>query len=230
MDIYKNVERGKVAERVIISGDPGRVNQLAKMLDNAEMLNNTDSLVAYTGLYSGKPLTVATHGIGGASASLIINGLIKHGAKSIVRLGTAGSLKENIEVGDVIVVTGAHYSPGGTLSYDYRLSPAPDFALTKKLYQALKQADIKVHLGTVFSKNAFYTLDDLNPWLISIGTLALEMECATLMSISNIHNIRSACVLIVSDNVVKKTRMYTASELKKFVDVSSLAVMDAIVS
>ncbi|MGC8661332.1 MAG: nucleoside phosphorylase [Nitrososphaeria archaeon] len=230
MSIYKKVEKGKVAEKAIISGDPSRVNQLAKMLEGADMVSNSGGLVAYTGLYRGKPLTVATHGIGGTSASLIINGLIKLGVKSIVRLGTAGSLKENIEVGDVIVATGAHYSPGGVLSCDYRMSPAPDFVLTKKLYQALKHANIKVHLGTVFSKNAFYTLDDLNPWLISIGSLSLEMECATLMAISNIHDVSAACALIVSDNVVKKTRMYTAAELKNFVDVASRAVMDAITS
>ncbi len=229
MSYYKK-GRDKVAERAIISGDPGRVKQLAEMLKGAKKISNSDALLAYTGMYMGKPLTVATHGIGGTSASIIINWLIKQGVKSIIRLGTAGSLKEDIEVGDVIVATGAHYSPGGSLSYDLRLSTAPDFELTKKLYQALKLANIKVHLGTVFSKNAFYTLEDLNPWLISIGTLSLEMECATLMAISNIHGVSSACALIVSDNVVKKTKMYTATELKNFVDVASRAVMDAITS
>ncbi len=222
----------KVAERAIISGDPARVKQLAGILNEAESIRDSDSLVAYTGIYRGKPLTVATHGIGGTSASIVINWLIKHGVKSIVRLGTTGALKEDIEVGDVIVATGAHYSEGGALlnSNHLMLSTAPDFALTKKLYQHLKRSNIKVHLGSVFSKNAFYTLEDLNPWLISIGTLSLEMECATLMAISNAYSVSSACALIVSDNVVKKTKMYTAAELKNFVDTASRAVMDAIVS
>jgi len=224
--------RSKVAERAIISGDPARVEQLAGILNEAEPIHDFESLVAYTGMYRGKPLTVAAHGIGGTSASMVINWLIKHGVKSIVRLGTTGALKEDIEVGDVIIATGAHYSIGGELlnSNHLILSAAPDFALTRKLYDNLKKSNIRVHLGTVFSKNAFYTLEDLNPWLISIGTLSLEMECATLMAISNAHNVSSACALIVSDNVVKKTKMYTASELKNFVDAAARAVMDAFIS
>lgn len=232
MTVYIKTKRNAVAERAIISGDPSRINQLAEMLEGAKMISDSGGFLVYTGTYKGIPVTVATHGIGGTSASIIINDLISLGVKKIIRLGTAGSLKEDIEVGDVIVATGAHYSPGGTLGHNYEkfLSAAPDFTLTKKLYQSLKSANIKVHLGTVFSKNAFYTLEDLNPWLISIGVLSLEMECATLMIISRLHKVNSACALIVSDNVVKKSKMYTAAELKNFVNVASHAVMDSIIS
>jgi 5'-methylthioadenosine phosphorylase len=108
MTVYIKAERNAVAERAIISGDPSRINQLAEMLEGAKMISDSGGFLVYTGTYKGTPVTVATHGIGGTSASIIINDLISLGVRKIIRLGTAGSLKEDIEVGDVIVATGAH--------------------------------------------------------------------------------------------------------------------------
>jgi Purine-nucleoside phosphorylase len=135
------------------------------------------------------------------------------------------------EIGDAVVATGASYSPGGTiyeLSSGLILSPSPDLELTYNLYKKLKDKKINTYLGQVFSKNAFYTLEDVLGVYKKYNIVSLEMECAALLTLSQIENIRSACVLMVSDSVVKKTKMYTADELKEFATNIGKAILETL--
>jgi 5'-methylthioadenosine phosphorylase len=208
-----------IAEDVVISGDPERVRQLSSLLEGSKEISSKKGYVIYTGSFNHHPVTLASHGIGGPSISTLFKELKELGVKRIVRFGTTGALIDQMEIGDAVVATGASYSPGGTiyeLSSGLVLSPSPDLELTYNLYKKLKDKKINTYLGQVFSKNAFYTLEDVLRVYRKYNIVSLEMECATLLTLSQIESIKSACVLMVSDSVVKKTKMYTADELKEF--------------
>jgi len=79
-----------IAPRVITSGDPARVKQLASYLEDARLVNENRGFLVYTGKYKGVDVTVATHMIGAPSAAIVFEELIMLGAKLIVRFGTCG--------------------------------------------------------------------------------------------------------------------------------------------
>ncbi len=219
MPVHINAAKGDIAQDVVMSGDPERVRQLSSILDERKEISAKKGYVIYTGKFKGHPITVASHGIGGPSISTLFEELAQLGIRRVVRFGTSGALLQEMNIGDAVVATGASYSPGGALnehSSGIVISPSPDLELTYNLYRNLKDKGIQTYLGQVFSKNAFYTLDNALETYKKYNVLSLEMECATLLTLSQIRNIRSACVLMISDSVVKKTKMYTADELREF--------------
>ncbi|MFP3160986.1 MAG: nucleoside phosphorylase, partial [Vulcanisaeta sp.] len=113
MPIHIRAGEGDVAERVVIVGDPARARQLSGLLTDVKVVNENRGFITYTGMYEGVRVSVAVHGVGAPSAAIVIEELIKLGAKLIIRLGTTGALRSEIGIGDVIVPTGSAYNPGG---------------------------------------------------------------------------------------------------------------------
>lgn len=232
MTFYRRSLGIRGVERALMAGDPERVRQLSGLLEGPVAITEELGLPAYSGKYMGVPVVIATHGVGAPSFSVVFDDLAGLGLKLAVRLGTTGAIWDDIEVGDVILATGALYSPGGAMSSVSRVvnvSPAPDFGLTRRIGDELKGAGVNVRTGPVYSKNAFYSLEDAVKPLQGLGVLSLEMECAGFLSMAQAKGIRGACVLVVSDNVVKKTRMYTAKELREFVERAARATLGALV-
>ncbi|MEM2589750.1 MAG: nucleoside phosphorylase, partial [Zestosphaera sp.] len=81
-----------IAERVIIAGDPARIDLLREFLEEPRLVSSVRGYHVYTGSYKSVPVTLAVHGIGSGSAALVIEELIMLGAKVLVRLGTCGAM------------------------------------------------------------------------------------------------------------------------------------------
>ena len=84
-----------VAERVLLPGDPGRALRLAQQLVDGtpKMLNHNRGLWGYSGIaHDGAPLTVQATGMGGPSAAIVVEELVRLGARRFVRVGTCGAL------------------------------------------------------------------------------------------------------------------------------------------
>ncbi len=223
-----------VAERVITSGDPARVEQLSTYLDNAKLVNKNRGYLTFTGEYKGVPVTVATHGIGGPSASIVFEELKMLGAKVIIRLGSCGAMLKELDVGDVVIPTGASYTIGGTIwSYaplDCTVA-VPDYDVLTRLVGEASKAGIKYVVGPVITSDAFYVdpKSFLEKW-IPRGMVAVEMECATLFVLGRLRGFKTGAFLLVSDNVVKEPGvMATAEELREAVEKASRAVFEAII-
>jgi len=233
MPLHLKAKEGDVAERVIISGDSERVKQMSTMLDGARVVNENRGFLMYTGTYGPYPVTLATHGIGGPSASIVIEELIMLGAREIVRLGTAGSLKLDIEVGDIVLPSSAAFGSGGTVGEyfgDVGVAPAPDYRLLTKLNAAFAKEHVKAFVGPVYSKDGFYSASDLFGRLAKYNFLCVEMECATLFALAQLKGVAAAGALLMSDSVIKETKMLPASELRPFVDRAVKSVLEALTS
>lgn len=224
-------KKGEIAERVIVSGDPARVQQLSKKLKDVKLVNENRGFITYTGFYEGKRFTVACHGVGAPSAAVVIEELIMLGAKAIVRLGTCGGFLKEMKIGDVVIPTGAAYL-GGTLQQYVRehITPVPDFELTRLLVENAKKERVKHYLGAVFSSDAFHAEDPdfVNRWT-SRGYVAVEMECATLFGLGMLRHVKTASALLVSDNLAEMQPMVDAEALKKYVENSSKIVFNALI-
>lgn len=111
------VRPDQLAETVIVVGDQNRVAQVSKHFDSIEFQISNREFITHTGKYKGKRVTVMSTGIGTDNIDIVLNELdalvnfdlstrmIRKEKKSlrIVRLGTSGSLQENIPVDSAVV-------------------------------------------------------------------------------------------------------------------------------
>ncbi|AAK42818.1 nucleoside phosphorylase [Saccharolobus solfataricus] len=228
-------KKGEVAERVLVVGDPGRARLLSTLLQNPKLTNENRGFLVYTGKYNGETVSIATHGIGGPSIAIVLEELAMLGANVFIRYGTTGALVPYINLGEYIIVTGASYNQGG-LFYQYLrdnacVASTPDFELTNKLVTSFSKRNLKYYVGNVFSSDAFYAEDEefVKKWS-SRGNIAVEMECATLFTLSKVKGWKSATVLVVSDNLAKGGIWITKEELEKSVMDGAKAVLDTLTS
>jgi len=227
---------GEIAERVIIAGDPARVEQVSKMLENPRVVNTNRGFLTYTGKYRGVPITVATHGIGGPSAAIVFEELRMLGAKVVVRLGTCGGLIKELSKGDIVIATGAAYYTGGNAigmyAHEACMPTAPHHEVTSALVSSAEEHGVKYFLGPVMSSDAFYAEDpDFAKKWSERGVIAVEMECAALFALGWMRNVKTGALLVVSDSLVKpeEASLADAKELKERVNTAAKIVLDALV-
>lgn len=234
MPIHITANRGDIAERVVVVGDPARARQLKGLLQDARLVNENRGFLTYTGKYNGVDITVATHGIGAPSLAIVVEELYSLGARFIVRLGTVGSLRGDINLRDIIVPTAAGYNQGGiyqqyvgNLGISY---PAvPDLELTNTILSELKNEGVKVHLGIVYSSDAFYAESGIVDLLRSRGFIGIEMECAALFILGNIRGFKAAAALIVSNKLTEQSPFLGSPELQETVIRVGKAILNALV-
>ncbi|MCS7142495.1 MAG: purine-nucleoside phosphorylase [Aigarchaeota archaeon] len=229
---HLKAKAGDIAERVIVAGDPARVVQVSKMLENSILVNENRGFITYTGTYNGKRVSVACHGVGGPSSAIVFEELIMLGAKVLIRLGSTGAFVKGVRVGELVIATGASYI-GGTLNQyvpDVHISPVPSFDVTLELVRSAEARGIKCHVGPVFSSEAFYAEDHefAKKWY-DRGHVSVEMECATLFGIGMLRKVKTGAILIVSDNLAEMTPMVDATALRSYVDIAARVALDAII-
>jgi uridine phosphorylase len=203
------VGKGDVGRYVILPGDPGRVPLIASFFDKAEKVAQNREYTTYTGEVEGIKVSVTSTGIGCPSAAICLEELVKIGADTFIRVGTAGSLQKEVGLGDLVVPTGAIREEGTTRQYIPLSFPAvPDLDVTLALRDAARRLGHKVHTGVCHCKDAFYIEGDLDipikeynqslwkAWERA-NVLATSMEDAALFVISTIRKVRCGEILAI---------------------------------
>jgi len=211
--IHLRAEPGDYAPLVLLPGDPNRAKLVAGMfdggLDAARLVNDHRLLLGYTGTYNGVPVSVQTSGIGTPSLSIVVEELLRLGAKRLIRIGTCGGIGRGLRTGDIVVATAAAPVDGSTRTYLHGdpYAPAADFELTRALVDAARAKGLKPGIGPVASVDVFYNPDEdyVTKWR-SRGILAFEMEAAALFYLAaraqgSGEDVRAGCILTVSDTL-----------------------------
>src|SRR5215510_16153065 len=109
MSIHISAKAGEIAEAVLLPGDPLRAKFIAeKFLENSKQYNEVRGMFGFTGTYKGKPVSVQGTGMGIPSISIYLNELFRdYGVKRAIRVGTAGSIQENIKVRSMVIASSA---------------------------------------------------------------------------------------------------------------------------
>ena len=208
-----HLKKGEVGRYVILPGDPGRVPLIAAYLDGAKQVAYNREFCSYTGTLDGEMVTVTSTGIGGPSAAIAIEELIKCGADTFIRIGTAGGINTKVIGGDVVIATGAVRAEGTSKEYAPIEYPAvSDFEVTSALKTAVEKLKVKHHLGVVQCKDSFYGQHESEKMPVSyelqnkweaykkLGCLASEMESSTLFIVSLTHAVRAGAVFSIVGN------------------------------
>jgi len=209
-------ERGDFAELVLMPGDPLRARALAEQaLENVRQVNGVRNMLAYTGTWRDRPVSIMGSGMGMASISIYAYELFTEFAvQRIVRVGTCGALHEHMALGDLVLATAASTDSAMNrqrfAGWDY--APAGDFQMLRALQDQAAAAAVRAHAGEVFSTDFFYHPDpQFVERLTGLGILALDMETAALYALAREHGRRAATILTVSD-VLPSSLHYSAAE------------------
>lgn len=209
----------QVSERVIVCGEPARVNRIAALLDNPVELEDNREFRSMAGQYQGKTITICSTGVGAPSAIIAIEELALCGAQYVVRVGSAGALQEDIGLGELIIAEGAVRDEGGSHAYVSGHYPAfADRNLVSGLDDYLSQVGHKSHYGVVRSHDSFYRDDEeaiCAKWHDK-GVLGADMETSALYTIGRLRGVKLASVLnnvvLYQQDVQEGVNQYVDSE------------------
>lgn len=196
----------------LLSGDPQRAEDIAQRhLEGVRILSTHRGLHSYVGQTSGgATLLAATSGMGAPSLSIVVNELVQVGIRTIIRIGTCGSIQPQVEVGSVVISSGALCTQGAAQDVAPSEYPAvADPFLTVALADAAKTLGIDYHVGLTASVDTFYEgqgrrssantslLPELRERLQTyrdLNILNFEMEAGTLFKMGSVYGFRAACV------------------------------------
>ena len=185
-----------LAERVLLPGDPHRALAVAQsLLAEPKMFNHSRGLWGYSGTArDGRPLTVQATGMGGPSAAIVVEELIDLGARTLVRIGTCGALRDGFELGELVAAETAIGADGTSDALGAGRRLAPDEGLTAALMRG------GIRPATVVTTDLFYDprADAPARWLAD-GADVVEMEAAALLAIAERRGVAAAVVLGVTD-------------------------------
>ena len=210
MPIHVRAEAGDYAEACLLPGDPNRARLIAeRFLDGAVERNSERGLLGYTGAYEGQPLSVQATGMGGPSTAIVVEELIRLGVRRFLRVGTCGSLQRDLLHGDLVLALAATPADATARAYvgEEPHAPTADWDLLHGVVHAAKEVGEKVRVGPIVSSDVFYDPDpERHLRWSSRGALAVEMEAATLFTISALRGVQAGCLLVVSDELMDDER------------------------
>ena len=154
---------GDIAETVIMAGDPLRVKLMAeKYLENPVCFNNVRGMLGFTGTYKGKRISVMGHGMGMASIGIYTYELYNfYGVKTIIRVGSAGSINNDLHIGDLAIAMGACTNSNFSSQYEMPGSFAPiaDFDLVRRAVESCEKFGYNYKVGNVLSSDTYRQVD-----------------------------------------------------------------------
>ncbi len=215
MTPHINAKEGDIASTVIMPGDPLRAKYIAKTyLKNYKTINTVRNMLGYTGYYNNKRVTVMSSGIGIPSMGIYSYELYKfYNVDTIIRIGTAGSYKEDLKIFDIVLATSSHSesSYGKILDGETEKIVDATASLSQKIETTAKSLDIPIKKIRVNTIENFYNETEVPAIMIrKYGCEAVEMEAFSLFHNARYLNKNAACLLTISDNLV--TGEETSSE------------------
>ena len=213
---------GDVGKYVILPGDPGRCEAIARHFDNPVHIGMNREYNVWTGTLLGEKVSVCSTGIGGPSAAIAMEELVKIGADTFLRTGTCGGIHLDVKPGDIVVATGAVRYEHTSLEYAPIEYPAvADFELTAALKQASEALGFDTHTGIVQCKDSFYGQHspEASPVYYELqhkweswkrlGVKASEMESAALFVVANALHVRcGSCFHVIWNQEREKAGLF----------------------
>ena len=207
MSIHIGAERGDIAQTVLLPGDPMRARHIAgTMLKDAVCFNEVRGMLGFTGSYKDRRVSVMGTGMGIPSLSIYVHELLaEYAVKTLIRVGTCGSLQPYMKIGDIVLAMAASTDSNvnSRLFGGMDFAPAASFHLLTAAYDAAETRGARVHVGGILSSDTFYD-DDPESWKrwASYGVLACEMESSGLYTLAAKSGADALSVLTVSDSLL----------------------------
>jgi uridine phosphorylase len=193
-----------IGEYVIIPGPRERMEAVVKKLKNPIKNFSFMEYTMMTGFLDDVKITTINGGRFAADTAITTEILCNAQAGTMIRIGSCGALREDIKVGDMIVVDRAIRGEGVTPYYvNQDFDTVSDSALSKQLAAMAGESGSTVHTGKVWSTDAILreTREHVGK-AVKDGAIAVDMVSSVFLTICQTYNIPAAVILAVSDNVI----------------------------
>ena len=199
-------DQNLIAKTVLMPGDPLRAKFIAEtFLENPVQINGVRNMLAFTGTYKGKKVTVFGSGMGMPSIGIYSYELFNfYDVDTIIRIGSAGGIADGVEVRDLVV--GIAASTDSNYASQFKLpgtiAPTADFDLARKAVETAEKLGIPFKAGNILSSDIFYNdWEKTNEEWKKMGILAVEMEsCALYLNAARAGK-KALCLCTISDKV-----------------------------
>lgn len=202
--------KSDIAKTVIMPGDPLRAKFIAEnYLESFVEVNSIRNMLAYTGFYKGKKVTVMGSGMGMPSMGIYSYELYEfYDVENIIRIGSAGGYSEELNIYDVVLATSAH-----TMSNYAKMAfniDENELKSSSKLNDLLKSSaeklGIDIYNGKIETSDVFYktTHAQYRSLLEKENCIASEMEAFALFANARQTGKNAACILTIVDHMKKK--------------------------
>ncbi|MBP7461658.1 MAG: uridine phosphorylase [Candidatus Delongbacteria bacterium] len=219
----RQINHAKIA---FLPGDPGRVTRIAAKVnpDYRELAFHREYRTVYLEV-GNTPVLITSTGIGAPSTAIAIEELAQLGVKIFIRIGTTGAIQPHINLGDMIITTGAVRLDGASSHYAPIEYPAvADWQLVGILANTAREAGIPAHCGITVSSDTFYPgqerYDTFTHYVIKrfqgsleewkhLNVLNYEMEASTLYVMASAFGLKAVTVSGVIAHRLTKERCVT---------------------
>ncbi|AEO08308.1 purine-nucleoside phosphorylase [Buchnera aphidicola] len=224
-----NSKKHDFSDIVLMPGDPVRAKYIAeKYLNKYVQINNTRLMLAYTGFYKNKKISIMSHGIGIPSASLYSRELItEFNVKKIIRIGTCGAVRDDINLRDIVISMGACTdSKINRIKFNnHDFAAIADFDMLFNLVKISKKMKIPVFVGNFFTTDSFYN-EDINMLnlLKKYNIIGVDMETAGIYSVAAELHTQALSICTVSDHILKKECLSSEARESSFNEMIEIAL------
>ena len=202
------LERGELAEYVLLVGDPGRVAKVAERFDAIELERTNREFASATGTFRGMRVSVISTGIGTDNVEIVLAEVMEiTDQPTLIRIGSSGALLPEIEMGDLVVSIGAVRLENTTDFYVHPGYPAIAHRdVVWALEAACRKLGVRHHVGMTATASGFYApqgramrtlpvrYPDLAEELRRQRVANLEMESSVLFVLAGLAGLRAGTV------------------------------------
>lgn len=240
MQYHIGLKPGDVAENIILCGDVERAEKVAKHFSKANKPICSREYVTITGVYKGLPITVMATGIGPDNTEIAFVELMQIVKNpTLIRVGSSGALKKGIELGDLVISTGAVRLENTSIAFVVEGYPAvAHHEVVISLLEAAKKVGSRYHAGLTATASGFYGAQgrkvpgflprdpQIPAKLDNMNVSNLEMEASCLFTLANLRGVRAGAVCAIYANRHKNE--FIDSETKKIAE--DLAIKTGLVA
>lgn len=206
---HNEANKGDFAKTVIMPGDPLRAKYIAEnFLDDYKLVNQVRGMLAYTGTYKGKEISVMAHGMGMPSVGIYSYELFKfYDVENIIRIGSCGGYKPELKLFDIIlsenVFSESNYAL--TLNNDDCHIVSSSKELNSIIENTAKETNTNIISGNTVSTDCFDVyMTDVNKFLERLpenfNPVSVEMEAFALFYNAKLLNKKASCLMSVVDS------------------------------
>jgi len=216
-----------IAPTVLLPGDPDRVALISAGWDSLKEVGRNREFVTHTGRLRGERISAISTGIGNPAMATVVESLARLGARTLLRVGTSGGIQPGIELGDLIIASGAVRLDGASQAYvrpEYPATAHPEAVMA--LVEACEEQGHRYHVGITASTDSWYlgqgrpgwhdyapsVSRSLLPDLQSAGVLNFEMESSALLTLAGLYKLRAGAIFAVVANRLNDTFQLTGVE------------------
>lgn len=215
-----NISESKIPESFILHGEwehKENIKLWKELLATEQWLADWNSVI---GKYDGRRIGFANV-YGGPSAAVTAHKYSILGTEQLIQTGYFGGLSQEVQYGDILIVTGAYmedgvsqwYLPGDTMVY-------ADQKLVEEAINYCERKGYRYITGSVMSTSAMYmeTAELVRSWSED-GHIGVDMETATTFAIAKHFNRKAISLLNLSDHIIQGETFYsTTDEIRRMMD------------